>query len=336
MSSSTQSCHHAQTFRHVIKTASTSPAPMQPVQFPAGLFQHVAVDIVGSFEHEAYDCRFAITLIDYFSKWPEVAFTNTATTTTVTSFLTSVFAHEGNPCIITTDNGPQFTSSAFERSSADFLRERGIKHIRTSVYHLQANGCVEHFNRELKDSLQAAQVTQQPWKPVVTNMLHSYRATAHATTGESPFQLLRGRPMRTKLNILPPQEENVQYEHVRARVGLQQAKSKWYTDAKRGAKTPKVTLGAAVRVRKPFHVGKGETKYSNPLSVQQQTCMSSFTLSDGRRWNAARLSLCLQRSNNAPQAHTVKENSSLIQTSTKTVPQRERQPPAWTISREVK
>lgn len=50
------------------KTASVSPAPLQPVKFPAGPFQHVAIDIVGLFERGAYDSRFAITLFDYFSK----------------------------------------------------------------------------------------------------------------------------------------------------------------------------------------------------------------------------------------------------------------------------
>ncbi len=106
-------------------------------------------------EHGAYDSRFAITLVDYFSKWPEVALTPTATTPTVMTFLTSVFAHEGNPCTVTTDNGPQFASSAF----ADFLSECGIKHIKTSVYHPQANRCVERCNRVLKDTIQTAQAT---------------------------------------------------------------------------------------------------------------------------------------------------------------------------------
>lgn len=221
------------------KTARTSPAPLQPVEFPGGPFQHVAVDIVGPFESGAYDGRFTITLTDYFSQWPEVAFTPTVTTVTVVVFLASVFARKGNPCLITTDNGPQLASSAF----ADFLRERSIKHIRTSVYHPQANGCVECFNRVLKDSIQTAQANQQPWKPVVTEMLHSYHG--HATTGESPFQLLRGRPMRTKLNVLPPPKDKGQYDHVRARVILQQTKIKQYTDAKRGARSPKVTVGAA-------------------------------------------------------------------------------------------
>lgn len=198
------------------------------------------------------------------------------------------------------------------------------------MYHPLANGCVESFNRVLKDSLQAAQATQQPWKPVVTEMLHSYRATAHATTSESPFQLLRGRLMWTKLNILPPPNDRGKYEHVRARVALQQAKSKQYTNNKRGARPTKVTVGATVTVHKPFHVGKGETQYSDPLSVQQQTGLSSFIISDGRRWNAARHSLCPERSKEAPRADTAEENLSPIQTSTRTVLHRERQPPIWT------
>ncbi|KAK7884454.1 hypothetical protein WMY93_027577 [Mugilogobius chulae] len=190
------------------KTAKATPAPLQPVEFPEGPFQHVAVDIVGPFERGPQDCRFAITLVDYFSKWPEVAFTSNATTATVLTFLSAVFSREGNPCAITTDNGPQFTSCDF----ADFLKERGIKHIKTSVYHPQANGCVERFNRVLKDCIQGAQAVQKPWKPTVTAMLQSYRATPHATTNESPFKLLRGRQMRTKLHILPQSDRTGQYD----------------------------------------------------------------------------------------------------------------------------
>ncbi|CAI5657039.1 unnamed protein product [Oreochromis niloticus] len=94
------------TYQSCDKTAAVSPAQLQPITLPEGPFQHVAVDIVGSFEQGTYDCRFAITLVDYFSKWPEVAFTPNASTATVIAFLTSIFAREGNPYEITTDNGP--------------------------------------------------------------------------------------------------------------------------------------------------------------------------------------------------------------------------------------
>lgn len=84
------------------KTARIHPAPMQPVELSQGPFQKVAVDIMGLFEKERNDCRFAIVLVDYFSRWPEVAFAAHVTATTVTSFLASVFSCEGNPITIVT------------------------------------------------------------------------------------------------------------------------------------------------------------------------------------------------------------------------------------------
>lgn len=125
---------------------------MQPVELPQGPFQKVAVDVVGPFDTATHDCRYAIMLLDYYSKWSEVAFTSSVTTATLVTFLTSVFAHEGNPAYIVTDNGSQFCSSTFQ----DFLKDNGITHIRTSVYHAQANGAVERFNRVLKNFIQTA------------------------------------------------------------------------------------------------------------------------------------------------------------------------------------
>ena len=57
---------------------------------------------------------FAITLIDYFSKWPEIAFISQVISTTVIKFLSTVFRREGNPQELISDNGSQFTSQEFE------------------------------------------------------------------------------------------------------------------------------------------------------------------------------------------------------------------------------
>lgn len=68
------------------------------------------MDIVGPFENATYDCKFAITLTDYYSKWPKVAFAASVTTETVLGFLSNVFSRYGDPEFLVTDNGPQFTS----------------------------------------------------------------------------------------------------------------------------------------------------------------------------------------------------------------------------------
>lgn len=88
------------------KTANTAPPPLIPVDLPNGPWEKVGIDITGPFECAKWDCRYAITLIDYYSKWPEVAFAPTVTTDVVIQFLTTVFSREGNPSHLVSVNSP--------------------------------------------------------------------------------------------------------------------------------------------------------------------------------------------------------------------------------------
>ena len=268
------------------KTATPHPAPLQPVPLPERPWQKVAIDIVGPFETATQACRYAITLVDYYSKWPEVGFTANVTTKDVTTFLTSVFSRHGNPEAIVTDNGPQFVSSEF----AAFLIERDIAHHRVSVYYPAANGAVERFNRVLKQSVQMAISQSVPWKPAVTAFLMTYRATPHAATGASPFQLLHGRRMRTKLSVMPPSPaEPVSDAQVREKVVRQQQKMKDYADRKRGARTPPFQVGDRVRVKTPVHVPKAHPKFGTPQRIKKKVGRSTYLLEDGKKWNACHL-----------------------------------------------
>uniref|UniRef100_A0A8C6V5S1 Gypsy retrotransposon integrase-like protein 1 n=1 Tax=Neogobius melanostomus TaxID=47308 RepID=A0A8C6V5S1_9GOBI len=271
------------------KTACTRPAPLQPVPLPDGPWKKLGLDIVGPFETAASDCRFAITLTDYYSKWPELAFSRTATTDDVVHFLSSVFSRHGDPENIVTDNGTQFTSAAF----ASFLQSRGISHSKTSVYYPAANGAIERFHRALRSCIQSAIQESQPWKDTVTNWLQIYRATPHATTATSPYELMYGRKMRTKLNILPlPTATSAVDDNARKTVRKRQNKMQRYTDAKRGAREPSFRPGERVRVRKPQHVPKAHPRFTPPETVERNVGTHSFLLSDGKVWNATHLAHC--------------------------------------------
>lgn len=120
----------------------------------------------------------------------------------------------------------------------------------------------------------------------MTDFLHVYRAIPHATTGTSPFQLLCGRPMRTRLTLLPPGPVSTQTDmDIRHRVKQRQDKMKAYTDAKRSACPPAFRKGDRVRVRNPLHVPKGHRKFSDPLTISEGT----YRLSNGNIWNASHL-----------------------------------------------
>lgn len=62
---------------------------------------------------EADDCRFVITLINYFSKWAEVFLTSRVTSQNVIFFLRAVFSRDGFPDVLVSDTGPQFDSREF-------------------------------------------------------------------------------------------------------------------------------------------------------------------------------------------------------------------------------
>ncbi|KAF7667665.1 hypothetical protein LDENG_00052210 [Lucifuga dentata] len=146
------------------------------------------------------------------------------------------------------DNGCQLTSEPF----TSFLKERQINHVRSSLYHAASNGAIERFNHVLKGSIQSAILESKPWKRTVF-FLHIYCATPHVT-GVSPFELLHGQRMYTKLNVLPAPPATGKVDlgkvdtEVRKQVSLRQAKMKAYTDTKREVRTPPFKEGDKVHI----------------------------------------------------------------------------------------
>lgn len=90
----------------------------------------MAFDISGPFICLPHDSGYALVLVDYHSRWPEVKFVSSSTTNIVIEFFKEVFAREGCPSTIVTDNGVQLTSKEME----SFLKCQNIKHITVSNY----------------------------------------------------------------------------------------------------------------------------------------------------------------------------------------------------------
>ena len=70
----------------------------------------------------------------------------------------------------------------------------------------------------------------------VNEFLQVYRSTSHSTTGISPCELLVGRKMRTRLNILPLLPFSKDDASLSRRVTAQQNKMRTYTDFRRGVR----------------------------------------------------------------------------------------------------
>ena len=96
------------------------------------------------------------------------------------------------------DNSPQFTSTEFEK----FINRYGIKHIRTAPFHPSSNGAAERVVGVLKNAIKASRGSFD-----IQNFLLANRITEHSTTGRSPAELMFGRKIRTRLDLLKPNLE---------------------------------------------------------------------------------------------------------------------------------
>lgn len=125
-------------------------------------------------------------MVDYFSRFIEVANLPTLTAATTIDRLKVIFARFGVPETFLSNNGPQFTSTEF----VDFARDYGFQHVTSSPKYPQSNGEAECAVRTVKQLLNK---NKDPQKALM-----AYRATPLAQ-GFSLAQLLMGRQIKTTL-----------------------------------------------------------------------------------------------------------------------------------------
>ncbi|XP_043200186.1 uncharacterized protein K02A2.6-like [Amphibalanus amphitrite] len=162
------------------KSAKPRKAPLCPVPFPDRPWDKLGIDFIGPMQGPAQQ-QYAIVLVDYYSKWVEMAFVREPSSDAVVEFLSTVASREGFPRQLVSDNGTHFTSRKFE----EYLRSVGIEHILVSPYHPAGSGAVERVNRSIKSALQMAEAAGEDRTTFIRNYLMNYRATPHATTASS-------------------------------------------------------------------------------------------------------------------------------------------------------
>ena len=123
------------------------------------------------------------------------------TAETMIKQLQHIFSAHGLPLQIISDNGPQFIAEKFKH----FCLSRGIQHMTTAPYHPSSNGEVERFVQTFKLAVNKANpTTVKDLQNCVVNFLARYRSTPHSVTNQSPSEMLNGRRIRTRLDLLHP------------------------------------------------------------------------------------------------------------------------------------
>ncbi|GFV87109.1 retrovirus-related Pol polyprotein from transposon 17.6 [Trichonephila clavipes] len=114
------------------------------------------------------------------------------------NFFDNYISRFGAPIKLISDNGPQFISDIFENLS-EIL---GIRHLKTVVYRLQANG-TELVNRDLVQII-ANYVNEQhdTWDQFLREFAFAIRTAVSETTVKTPAELFLGRMLITPFQKL--------------------------------------------------------------------------------------------------------------------------------------
>ena len=170
-------------------------------QFPTGgPMERVGVDVLGPFPRSERGNRYVLTVMDYFTKWPEAySLPDQEAETIVDALVEGMFSRFGAPEVIHTDQGRNFESRVF----ATMCKKLGSHKTRTTPLHPQSDGLVERFNRTLAQQLAIVTAKhQKDWDTHIPLVLMAYRSAAQDSTSCSPALLMLGREIRTPAEMM--------------------------------------------------------------------------------------------------------------------------------------
>ena len=140
-----------------------------------------------------------LVICDYATRYPEAIPLRCTDAHRVAEELIVFFSRIGIPHEILSDQGSNFMYQLLK----EIYRLLHIHPIRTTPYHPQTDGLVEHFNKTLKSMFKkVASEEGQDWDTLLPYILFAYREVPQAATGFSPFELVFGREVRGPLDIL--------------------------------------------------------------------------------------------------------------------------------------
>ena len=146
--------------------------------------------------------RNVLVLQDHFSKYVVAYVVKDQTArTTAETLRNGYFWLFGAPAYLVSDQGKAFTGHIITHLCDLY----GVQKLRTSPYHAQTNGQVEHMNQTIIRMISKLEEDRKAcWSEHLLELLLAYNATRSTVTGYSPYYLLFGRRSRIPVDYLFP------------------------------------------------------------------------------------------------------------------------------------
>lgn len=187
-----------------------------------------------------FDGKLFLIVIDYYSKFFEVAELRSLKSEEIIQQLKIIFSKQGVPDILMTDNGPEYSSFEFRQ----FSEQWHFSHVTSSPRYPQSNGQSERTVQTVKNIMKKCRYESTDYRLALLEYLNTPISSSLA----SPSEILNSRKMRGLLPCIPkllkPKlQTNITYE-----LNKRQSMQKQYYD--KGARDlAPLQVGQRVKVR---------------------------------------------------------------------------------------
>ncbi|XP_055919521.1 uncharacterized protein K02A2.6-like [Eupeodes corollae] len=175
--------------------ANRSPKEYSSWTTSENVWERIHIDFAGPFQKSMW-----LIVVDSNSKFPFVIRMSSTTSQATIHALRSIFALEGLPKVIVSDNGTQFTSKEFQQ----FCQDHSIRQMTSPPFNPESNGLAERMVRTFKTAFLKIMTGDTTDDDALATFLSTFRTTP-AEMGISPAEKLHGRPHRTLLSAMIPE-----------------------------------------------------------------------------------------------------------------------------------
>ncbi len=168
------------------------PGKLKPIPPPEGIWKLLSMDFHGPIAPTSKQGnRYIISLTDVLSKFVIAKAVKDCSAATAVNFLINdVILKYGTPTCILTDNGTHFTSQLIN----NLCKQIGVTHLYSTAYHPQTNGQIERFNATMDGKIAAlCNDRRTNWDEMLQFVTFNYNTSIHATTKQTPFEMMHGR-----------------------------------------------------------------------------------------------------------------------------------------------
>ena len=184
----------------VCKKTKRTKVPMVMTPTASRPWDKMIYDVVGPLEKSTQGSKYLLVVVDVHSHYPFAFPLRSIESKHIARTLVNLFSHIGIPRILQHDQASNFSSKMMKQLTALL----GIEDIRSSCYRPESNALVERLNGTIKKLIRTCLVGKNlnQWETVLPLVLFAIRATKHATTQLSPFNLVFGYNVRGPLDIV--------------------------------------------------------------------------------------------------------------------------------------